>query len=592
MANTQLLLMAVEINPIIPLSYNLADGRRKYVLFCGSGVSKDAGVSTGWEVLLETLRQVRAQEEGETAEYSNKEMEAYYEEKYRGLKYSEIIGSLFPSNEEQREFLENLFAGASPRDAHKLIAEWVKGGLIRFIITTNFDSLIEQALDDAGLRGRYSVISNGEQVLSSKPWDQVETCRIYKIHGTIEQGRILNTEKDLEELDEDISRDFLDLIERHGVIVLGYAGYDKDVMEIFNKRRFKGYTLYWTVHRNQVSSDVEDLVRRQDGLFINIESASGFLEEVIDRVEIARSGVKQTREAVSQVSFRRLITTSSDVEIRQTMDEEKKMLKKFIEEIINKVDKGDYNSLWEGYKKIFNYSMRFLLLTEQVIKYQEKYWSDILPVFEEIHSLNTNQTHYGKEGLINYSFFSLLEILGGILVENQAFSLMNEMLEIKRLDQRRERMEPILDWQTNAQFIEIKNNEEGKETRQKLIAPRMEYLRRLIDAQEIPFEFDLKTRILEGDLLYFVKSIQTPIGYFPYWYPTSSPYFQRLEIPDILKRIKLDETFGAKVANELFGVSYEELVKLLGKAKEAFNEMRQKSGLLSSVLISNPFEEF
>jgi hypothetical protein len=48
--------MPLNINPIIPLSYNLSDGRRKYVLFCGAGISKDAGVPTGWDILLETLR--------------------------------------------------------------------------------------------------------------------------------------------------------------------------------------------------------------------------------------------------------------------------------------------------------------------------------------------------------------------------------------------------------------------------------------------------------------------------------------------------------------------------------------------------------
>ncbi|MCK4731895.1 MAG: hypothetical protein KAT65_05485 [Methanophagales archaeon] len=39
--------MPININQIIPLSYNLADGKKKYVLFCGAGVSKDVGIPTG-----------------------------------------------------------------------------------------------------------------------------------------------------------------------------------------------------------------------------------------------------------------------------------------------------------------------------------------------------------------------------------------------------------------------------------------------------------------------------------------------------------------------------------------------------------------
>jgi polyhydroxyalkanoate synthesis regulator phasin len=102
--------------------------------------------------------------------------------------------------------------------------------------------------------------------------------------------------------------------------VLGYAGNkeDKAVMDCFNKRRFKGYTLYWTVHDNQIKDNVKELVEeRQDGRFIHTESASDFLEDVLNRVEIARKGTEQTSEAVAQVRFKNLITSSSDVEIRQ-----------------------------------------------------------------------------------------------------------------------------------------------------------------------------------------------------------------------------------------------------------------------------------
>nr|QNO49190.1 hypothetical protein CDCKMDEO_00035 [Methanosarcinales archaeon ANME-2c ERB4] len=457
--------MPVNINPIFPLSYNLADGRKKYVLFCGAGVSKDAGSPTGWDILLETLKLVRTQEESENKEYTDNEMETYYEENFKDFTYSEIIESLFPSMEEQREFLEKLFENKAPGKAHKLIAEWVKAGLIRFIITTNFDSSIEHSLDNAGLRGKYSVITDGKQVLTSKPWNHVENCRVYKVHGTIEQGEIKNTKKDLEKLDRDLEKDFLDIIERHGVIVLGYAGNndDKAVMDCFNGRRFKGYTLYWTVHDNRIDDNVQELVERQDGRFIDIQSASDFLEEVLNRVEIARRGTEQTSEAVAQVRFKNLITSSSDIEIRQTIDEERRKLEKYFGNILDEVDGKNYESLWDGYLATFNYSLNLLSLFDQIIKYQNKYWENISPIFEEIHSLNKNRSKYGKDGLVNYYFFTLLEIVGGILLENKAFELLRSLLDIKRLNYRKDGMEPVLDWDMQAQFIEVKNEEEVKE---------------------------------------------------------------------------------------------------------------------------------
>lgn len=584
--------MPIDINQIIPLSYNLADGKKKYVLFCGAGVSKDAGIPTGWDILLETLRHIRAQEDGKSKEYTDKEMEAYYEKNFKDSTYSEIIESLFPSREEQREFLEKLFENKAPGRAHKLIAEWVKAGLIRFIITTNFDSSIEHSLDDAGLRGKYSVITDGAQVLRSKPWNLVENCRIYKVHGTIEQGVIKNTKKDLEKLDTDLEKDLLDLIERHGVIVLGYAGNkdDKAVMDCFHRRRFKGYTLYWTVYDNQINDNVKELVERQDGRFIHIQSASDFLEEVLNRVEIARRGTEQTSEAVAQVRFKNLITSGSDIEIKQTIDEERRKLKKYFENVLDEVNEEDYKSLWDGYLKIFNYSMNFLSLVDQISKYRNQYWENISHIFEEIQSLNKNQGRYGKEGLVNYYFFTLLEIIGGILLENKAFKLLHSLLEIKRLNYRKDGLEPILDWNIQARFIEVKNDEEKNERGNKWIVPHMHYLLEVTESQEIPFEYDLRGRIIDVDLLYFVYSVIHPMGrYSPYWFPQSSVYLEGGS-SDLFKKIKYDEKFGTTIAKELFTISYEELVEKIGEAKEIFEE--HFKGSFQMAFVNNPFQDF
>ena len=580
--------MSNNINPIIPLSYNLADGKRKYVLFCGAGISKDAGIPTGWDILLETLRLIRNQEDSEIKEYTNEDMEAYYEDNYKGATYSEIIEKLFPSIEEQRSFLKKQFEGKTPGKAHKLIAQLVKEGLIRFIVTTNFDSLIEQVLDEAGLRGKYTVISDKDQVLNSKPWNHVEICRVYKIHGTIEQGRIRNTEKDLEQLDPEIGKDYLDVIERHGVIVLGYAGNDKSAMEYFNKRKFTGYTLYWTTHSNSVNYNVKQLLENQDGYEIQIKSASEFLEEILNRVEIAKKGIEQTSESVAQVGFKNLITSSSDVEIKQTIDDERRKLKKYTKEILSQVNENDYKSLWDGYLKIFKYSINFLLLVEQIIKYQDIYWENVVPIFEEIHSLNEKQDRNGKNGIVNYFFFTLLELIGGILLENNSFKNLNFILNRNRL--RNDRMEDILSWNIQAQFIEVKNKEEKKETKQEWIVPHMHYLLQLVESQDIPFDFNLRKRILDVDLIFFVHTVVHPRGeHFPYWFPRSSVYMRGVS-SDILKRIKLDNQFADKVSNELFEITPEELINQLRDARNHFNEFRDNN--IRFVTMNNPFNDF
>lgn len=560
------------VHPIIPLSYNLAGGKRKYVLFCGAGVSKDAGISTGWEVLLETLRRIRAQEEGKKTDYNDRQMEEYYELKYKDFEYAQIIRSLFPANEEQREFLQELFKNKSPGKSHQLIAEWVKQGLVKFVITTNFDSMIEYALDEIGFRGKYSVISDGEQIKNSKPWVHEDVCRIYKIHGTIEQGKIRNTEKDLKQLDKKMTKDCLDILERHGVIVLGYAGNDKGTMNIFNKRRFRGYSLYWTVYNKQISSNVEKLLTKQEGIKIEIKDAVDFLEEVSNRVEIAESELMQTESSVSRVRFKNLMK-KSNVEIMQTIDDERIKLKKFIKKILDEIE-TDEELLWEGYIKTFNFSVNFFLLVEQIIKYKNNYWKNILPIFEEVYSLNETGYRNGKNGLVNYCFFSFFEIIGAILLENNAFIQIREMLEIKRLNHQNI-FKNILNWNNQASFIKSKNEKETKGW----IFPKMEYFLQLVESQKVPFEFNLKQRILEVDLLYFIYSVQNNSKSRPfYWFPLSSVYFNR-KTPEFLVKIKQDELFKKRIEKELLNLEDNDLDKVMEESKNTLRDDFSKGSL-------------
>ena len=76
-----------------------------------------------------------------------------------------------------------------PGKAHRLIADLAKLGVLRCVITTNFDDMIEKALREAGLD--YQVITE-ENLESSEPLIQCPVFRIYKPHGTIGSGRLRN----------------------------------------------------------------------------------------------------------------------------------------------------------------------------------------------------------------------------------------------------------------------------------------------------------------------------------------------------------------------------------------------------------------
>lgn len=572
-----------NINPIISLAYNMADCSQKYVLFIGAGVSKDAGVPSGWDILIQTLQRMILQEDEGKRNVTKEDVEKFYKDKFEEkFGYSNIIGQLFPSNEEQRDYLKSFFRGVLPGEAHRFIAELVKEKLIKYIITTNFDTLIETALDDVGLKGQYTVIDSHDDVLTSKPWNKEDVCRIYKIHGTIEKGTIRNTKKDLARLPKELTKDCLDVIERHGVIVLGYAANEEDkaVCNIFYRRKFKGYTMYWTSFDDDLSVTATRILNKQDGVIIPIKGASLFLQELIDRIKIAQRSVEQTPEAVAEVRFESMFKSPKpEVEILQTIDRERIRLVKYVEEILSEIEDVNYSTLWGGFIKVFQYSHSYLLLMDQIIKYRNEYWEPATKIFEHIHSINESGERYGKDGLVNYFFYCILEIAGAIAVENGKFTLLRNMLDVNRLKRNGNGIEYILNWNIQANFIEAKNEEEAKqkENKSKWTMPRFHYLLGMVEAQDFPLKFDLRTKLIETDLLYFVYSVKNPEdSNSRYWFPRS-PVYSPHSVPSLFKKIKYDEKFGATIAKQLFDTDYASLLVILKKAKEIIHDRFQSS---------------
>ena len=83
----------------------------------------------------------------------------------------------------------DIFKGGEPNANHILIARLAKNGYLRTIFTTNFDLLIEKALEKEGLKKKkdFDVYYDEEQ-FSTIDFDNMQDgiVRIFKIHGSID----------------------------------------------------------------------------------------------------------------------------------------------------------------------------------------------------------------------------------------------------------------------------------------------------------------------------------------------------------------------------------------------------------------------
>ena len=187
-------------DPETQLAFAVAGGRGAFALLLGSGLSRAADIPTGWEITLDLVRRVAAaQGVGDEQDWA-----VWFRQKTgEEANYSRLVAELAKTRAERRALLEGYIepepdpensAKPQPTKAHHAIAQLVSDGLVKVIVTTNFDRLIENALRDRGVEP--TVISSVDALAGAEPLAHAR-CFILKLHGDYKDARILNTDEEL-----------------------------------------------------------------------------------------------------------------------------------------------------------------------------------------------------------------------------------------------------------------------------------------------------------------------------------------------------------------------------------------------------------
>ena len=239
------------VSPVESLAFSMHAQPGVYALLLGSGVSRGAGIPTGWEVLGDLIRkliQLRGLEQPDNP------TDWYQEAHGTEANFSELLEQLGATPADRKSILRRYFEPTDeeseqglkqPCLAHKAIAELVAHGYVKVIVTTNFDRLIENALGQVGVEP--VVLSTPQQVADAEPLAQMNSC-VIKLHGDYLSPESLNTAEELsyyppatKVLLERIATEF-------GLVVCGWsADWDKGLREIMTSAIGNHYPTYWHV---------------------------------------------------------------------------------------------------------------------------------------------------------------------------------------------------------------------------------------------------------------------------------------------------------------------------------------------------------
>ena len=276
------------IDRLTTLAFSLYSNKGAYALLLGSGISRSAHIPSAWEVESDLISKMAATK-GVTNEadwhewYKNKfGKEADYSSLLDALtsKKTERVGLMrgyFEPSEEDREM-----GWKMPTVAHKAIAKLAKEGYVKVILTTNFDSLIEDAL--AAENVTYQVVLHESDLEKITPIIHSKVPTIVKINGDYIDCRFRNTASELSSYPDELKVFLKGIFEDFGLITCGWsATWDKGLVEIIRQAKDSRYNSFLS-YVSDKNDDLENLAKIRKGEALKIDGADNLFSEIYEQV--------------------------------------------------------------------------------------------------------------------------------------------------------------------------------------------------------------------------------------------------------------------------------------------------------------------
>ena len=224
-----------------------------FALLLGSGASVTSGVKTAEEMVFD-WRQLLHRQSNTRDSYSDwmRRQDWFANED----EYSLLFEEVYDQPAQRRVFVEECVKHAHAGLGYVYLTDLLANRFFDVVFTTNFDDLLNEAcyLYSDSLR---PIVAAHDSAIQSIRISS-ERPKIIKLHGDFLYDDIKNTLSEIETLEANTKRKLSQFAKEYGLIVLGYSGRDRSVMDnlellLRDEENFP-YGIYWCVRGDPVPS--------------------------------------------------------------------------------------------------------------------------------------------------------------------------------------------------------------------------------------------------------------------------------------------------------------------------------------------------
>ncbi len=244
-----------------------------HILLLGAGASVESGIPSAIDCIWDWKKEIFLSQNSALIEtYNNVKLDSVqlaiqkwldaqniYPNLNSDEEYSFYAENAYPISDDRRKYFQHLVDGKKPSLGYHLIAMLAEKELFKSIWTTNFDGLMVKCAYQYNITPIEITLESVQRIYRN---DIKNELLCIALHGDYKYGELKNTEKELDTQNEVFLGAISHELVNHDLIVLGYSGRDKSLMNALKEAyKVKGAgKLFWCGYGDNPINEVKELI--------------------------------------------------------------------------------------------------------------------------------------------------------------------------------------------------------------------------------------------------------------------------------------------------------------------------------------------